>query len=166
MSYSIAELELFQQLYKQSMAMVAETSHTVIAQHSCFSQRINSFIRSVKELRIYQQFNLKEAVLTRPALILDIDPDYRTPNGETNAERMMRGLAPYDATTGSIIDLHHIGQQYDAPFAELPHCIHNGTGISSILHYVKKPSWRNEPNKVKEYLKESTAYWKQRGEAV
>lgn len=166
MSYTNEELELFQRLYQESMAMAAETSHANITKHSSFTQRINCFIRSLKELQIYQQSKLREAVITRPALIMDIDLSYCTPTGETNAQRLAKGLAPYDAVTGSVIDLHHIGQRCDAPFAELPHSIHNAPGISSLLHHVKAPSWRRDPELTKQYLKETTEYWRMRGEVA
>lgn len=166
MSYSHEELELFQRLYQESMAMVAETSHANIKKHSSFTQHINCFIHSVKELQIYQQSKLKETVVTRPSLIMDIDLNYCTPTGETNAQRLTQGLAPYDAATGSVIDLHHIGQRYDSPFAELPHSIHNAPGISGLLHHVRKPSWRRNPELTKRYLKETSEYWRMRGEVV
>lgn len=164
MSYSDKDLEFFQKLYEETLAMTAETSHANIAKSSPFTQHINCFIHSVKELQIYQQLKLKESVITRPALAIDIDLNYSTPTGETNAQRLSQGLAPYDAATGSVIDLHHIGQKPNSPFAELPHSIHNAPGISSILHYVMSPSWRKDPQLLKEYQKETTAYWKQRGE--
>ena len=166
MSYSNAELEWFQRLYRETLAMTAETSHANITKNSTFTQHINCYIHSVKELRVYQQFKLKEAVVTRPALIMDIDLNYYTPTGETNAQRLSKGLAPYDPATGSVIDLHHIGQQYDSPFAELPHCVHNAPGTNSVLHHVKTPSWRHDPMLVKGYLKEMSKYWKLRGEVV
>ena len=166
MSYSDKDLELFQKLYEETMAMTAETSYANITKTSPFTQRINCFIHSVKELRVYKHSKLKETVITRPALIMDIDLNYSTPTGETNAQRLAKGLAPYDVATGSVIDLHHIGQQYDSPFAELPHCVHNAPGISSLLHRAKTPSWRKDPELLKEYQKETTAYWKQRGEVA
>ncbi len=166
MSYSNEELEFFQQLFQETLAMAAETSHANISKNSNFTQHINCYVHSIKELQFYQQSNLRESVITRPALIMDIDLHYRTPTGETNAQRLSQGLAPYDPNTGSVIDLHHIGQQYDAPFAELPHCVHNAPGISSLLHYVKAPSWRRDPQLVKQYLKETTDYWKMRGEVA
>lgn len=166
MSYSDEELEFFQRLFQETMAMTAETSRTNITKNSNFTQHINCYIRSLKELRFYQQSKLREAVITRPALIMDINLNYLTPTGETNAQRLSKGLAPYDSATGSVIDLHHISQQYDAPFAELPHCFHNAPGISSLLHYVKTPSWRRNPQLVKQYLKETTDYWRMRGEEL
>ena len=166
MSYSVEELEVFQLLFRETLAMMAETSRATITKNSTFTQRINCYIHSVKELQFYQQFKLREAVVTRPSLIMDIDLNYCTPHGETNAQRLSKGLAPYDPITGSVIDLHHIGQRHDSPFAELPHCIHNAPGVSSLLHHAKTPSWRHDPKLVKQHLKETTNYWKMRGEVV
>lgn len=166
MNYSTEELELFQRLFQETLAMTTETSHANITKNSDFTQHINCYIHSVKELRFYQQFKLRETVVTRPSLILDIDLNYCTPTSETNAQRLSQGLAPYDPVTGCVIDLHHIGQRYDSPFAELPHCVHNAPGISSVLHYVKTPSWRRDPELVKQYLKETTDYWRMRGEVA
>ncbi len=164
MNYSYEELEFFQRLYHEALAMTAKTSRANITKNSTFTQRINCYIHSVKELQFYQQFNLRETAVTRPALIMNIDLNYRTPSGETNAQRLAKGLAPYDPATGSVIDLHHIGQRHDSPFAELPHSVHNAPGISSVLHYVKAPSWRHDSELVKQHLKETTNYWRMRGE--
>ena len=166
MNYFDEELEFFQRLYRETMAMMAETSRASITKNSTFTQHINCYIHSVKELQFYQQAQLREVVITRPALIMDIDLNYRAPNGATNAQRLAEGLPPYDPITSSVIDLHHIGQQYDSPFAELPHSVHNAPGLSSLLHQAKKPSWRRNPDLVKQYLKETVDYWRMRGEAV
>ena len=82
----------------------------------------------------------------RPCLLKNhINLDYVNPKtGETNREIMAKGKAPFDEKTGQKIQLHHMGQRFDSPLAELTpeeHC----DGHSELMHPNKSPSWRNDP---------------------
>ena len=82
---------------------------------SPYSKTINDFIGNYEEFRLYHNLFLKEAVVTRPALIKDIDLDmFVTSEGCTNRELMLKGNAPYDydAEDGKI-EIHHIGQRFE-----------------------------------------------------
>lgn len=160
------ELTLALQLLKDVKALTQADRAETIRKNSPYSQQINSHIHSGKELDLYINLNLEETVITRPCLVMDIDPYYCTPTGETNTERMAMGKPPIDYATGSVIDLHHIGQSYEAPYAELPHSIHDAPGINSTLHSSRAPSWRNNPKLACEHNKEAAKHWKQRGEAL
>lgn len=162
MNYSSEEKAIFRKLYEQSAAIYNENQEKSIEQISPYSRKINVFIRNVKELQIYTQLNLKEIVVTRPSIILDIDPNYSDSSGVTNLSKMLSGKAPSDGLSGETIDLHHIGQRYDSPFAELPHNIHDTAGYYSTLH-IAKPSWRNEKRLVNLTSLEISEYWKMRG---
>lgn len=162
MNYSAEEISRFRELYERGIAIFKEKRETCVEQLSPYSRPINVYIRNTKELQIYTQLNLKETIITRPTLILDIDPYYCDLSGVSNIEKMISGKAPIDSATGDIIDLHHIGQKYNSPFAELPHSAHELGGNYSILHS-PTISWRNNEEFVRLTNAEITKYWKMRG---
>lgn len=166
MKQIVDEVTLALQTRSKIRALILADRADTIRKRSPFSQCINDHIHSGKELDLYLDLGLQETKVTRPALAMDIDPYFRLPSGDTNADRMAQGKAPYDATTGTVIDLHHIGQQYDAPYAELPHSIHDAPGIHSVLHRSRSASWRNNPKLAAEHNNETIRYWKQRGEEL
>lgn len=166
MKRTIDDVTLALQTRAKIRAIIAADHADTIRRRSPYSQRINEHIRGGKELDLYMDLGLQEAIITRPALVMDIDPYFRLPSGESNAERMAKGKAPYDPTSGTVIDLHHIGQRYDAPYAELPHSIHDAPGIHSALHRSRSASWRNNPKLASEHNNEAMRYWKQRGEEL
>lgn len=93
----------------------------------------------------------------------DIDYDYvDEKTGMTNRELMAKGRSPIDAKTGEKIELHHIGQDHDSPFAELVENSEHGDGNHSTLHPKTEGSWRNDPELEKQYAKERRDHWKAR----
>ncbi len=165
MNYSAEEMAIFREYYERSKEISKEERKQRVEGISPYSHRINVFIRTTKELQVYMDLNLTEAFITRQALIMDIDPYYCDESGETNIEKMLSGKSPIDSVTGDVIDLHHIGQEYDSPFAELPHSIHELGGNYSVLHTTKS-SWRNDKELVKLTTTEISNYWKMRGEMI
>ena len=128
-------------------------------QISPYSKDITSFIRTSDELKLYISLQLRESYLTRPALVADIDPELWVESEKaTNLELMAKGRAPYayDAPEGRI-DLHHIGQDYAAPFAELTQEQHEQR--SRLLHSSGEPSWRNQKKQERAFHAERTSYW-------
>ncbi len=93
--------------------------------------RINSW----EEYMIYKNAGLVSYKTTEGIYFLapEIDWTYVDPQGLTNAERVMRGWAPLDPS-GSAMQVHHIGQAYDSPFAILTNTQHRLGGNFSILH--------------------------------
>ena len=166
MDYNRNLADHISQAYKEMMALVCADRAENIRRQSPYSQLINRHIATCAELRIYVNLGLRETTVTRSVLILDIDPYYCGVSSETNLERMLHGYPPYDSITGSVIDLHHIGQKHTSPFAELPHSIHNAPGTNSTLHRSLTASWRNDPKLVKAYQLEAKRHWAQRGEAL
>ncbi len=164
MSYSPEEMNRFYYLYTQGVAVFKENREKTINQLSPYSKRINCFIRTEKELDVYIKSNLKEYFITRPSLIIEVDLNYKDPKGATNLTRMRNGNPPYDYITNSVIDLHHIGQQYDSPFAELPHAIHDSSSTYSLLHQCDIVSWRNDKRLLNATQREIGKYWKLRSE--
>lgn len=133
---------------------------------SPYSKTINDYIKTTEELKLYMNAGLKESFVKRPTLIFDVKIDYLTPTGATNLERMLRGEAPYDYETGQVIQLHHIGQQYESPFAELPKLLHIGAETYSVLHDTDIESWRLDKKLVRLTTKEITEHWRKRGEKL
>lgn len=166
MNNTVNGVELALQLYKEVKAITQADKAETICKNSPYSQRINNYIHSGKELDLYKSLGLQEAFVTRPCLLININPYYITPTGKSNIERMAEGKAPFDAATGSVIDLHHINQEYDAPYAEVPHSIHDAPGINSMLHRSRKPSWRNDPQMSAEHNREVAAHWEKRAENI
>ena len=76
---------------------------------------------------------------------------------------MMDGHAPYafDGPNGKI-ELHHLSQEFDAPFAELTIQEHIMNEHYHVFHIAEKASWRNDAEKLSEYLAERTRYWQKR----
>lgn len=135
-----------------------------ILKDSPYTEEVNNYIANYQEFYSYYTLNLQEAKVTRTALIREIDKDlYISSENATNFELMSKGKAPYsyDAEEG-IIELHHIGQDYNAPFAELTKSEHIMSGNNKIFHTETEESWRSDKNLLNSYLKERAEYWKKR----
>lgn len=65
----------------------------------------------------------------------------------------------FDSPEGEI-QLHHIGQEYSAPFAELTIAEHNSN--SHLLHNSHEDSWRRKQGLETAFEKERAKYWKKR----
>lgn len=94
-------------------------------------------IGSVQEYEVYKQAGLHEAKINERSCLIrsDIDWDQKDAMGRTNSERIEQGLAPYDRSGITTIELHHIGQHPDSPLAELTMEEHRGKENYSVLHY-------------------------------
>jgi hypothetical protein len=113
---------------------------------------------SREEINIYEKAKLKEATVNgREALIrTDINYEVKDPFGRTNLERMKQGYSPL--MDGQQIELHHIGQEMDAPLAELKLIEHRGEGNYSVLHDATKVSEIDRPR----FNLEKVEHWKAR----
>lgn len=133
-----------------------------IGRVSPYSADITSHIHIYNELRLYHSLQLQESYITRPCLVTDIDFNlWISAEKCTNLELMQKGKAPYafDAPEGRI-ELHHIGQDYNAPFVELTLEEHNDN--SQLLHYSHKESWRSNKSLSSAFEMERASYWKRR----
>ena len=137
----------------------AELDKPLATELKTYSPEINEAISSLKEAEIYSKAGLKEGTVNgRMALLrTDINLNQKDEFGLTNLERMKNGNPPL-ATNGEIIELHHIGQKPDSPFAELTRTEHRGKGNDTILHDKTKESEidRNA------FQKERQAHWQNR----
>ena len=99
--------------------------------------------RSIEEADIYfkQATLVSETIGGKKALIRSIDLTYKSElagKTVTNLERMQRGYAAIDPSTGLAYELHHIGQSVDSPLAILTRAEHMGGGNNKILHDLGK----------------------------
>lgn len=151
-------------LSNKATAFNVKTQKKYINEDSPYSKAINDAISNYNEFLLYYNLELKEAIVTRPALIKDIDLDlWISCENKTNKELMDDGQSPYayDSDDGKI-ELHHIGQNCDSPFAELTTEEHTLYGNNKILHENTSASWRQDESKVLAFHSERALYWKLR----
>ena len=124
-----------------------------IKKETGWSDQIIEHIDNTQQAEIYMKAKLKEKkVSDRLCLCKEIDADYVDPKtGMTNKELMKKGRSPIDAKTGERIELHHMGQNYDSPFAELCENSEHGDGNHHTLHSKTESSWRNDTNLKNQY---------------
>lgn len=99
-----------------------------------WSDSIIGEVRSEDEAQIYQDANLAIESVEGKDCLIRTDIDYeQIIDGETNLDRMKAGKCPY-SRDGEKIELHHIGQNPNAPLAELTMTEHRGPTNDMILH--------------------------------
>lgn len=139
-----------------------------------WDNRIINCIKNTEQYEVYKGAGLHQEIINnRLCLCKEIDWDYVDPKtGMTNRERVEHvdlntgrpaPLSPIDSKTGEKIELHHIGQKVDAPFAELAENSEHGDGKDLILHDKTKESWRRDPELRNQYQREKRNHWIQRG---
>ena len=126
---------------------------------------VNKKIRSVEELKVYQNEGLVESTVNERIVLKDnsINPDLIDEKGRTNLQRMEKGLAPIDEN-GKPYNLHHIGQNSDSPLAELKDEVHKKN--DAILHDKSKPTEVHGSNSEVNWDKERSDHWKARAEEI
>lgn len=124
-----------------------------IKEETGWSDEVINHIENMDQYEIYKNAGLhEEEVDGRDCLLKDIDMDFVDPKtGMTNRELMKNGRPPIDAETGEKIELHHMGQDYDSPFAELCENSEHGDGNDTILHEKGIESWRRDPQLKNRY---------------
>lgn len=135
-----------------------------LEKESPYSIEVNKYISSPEELQVYKEAGLVEKNIDGRVCLIreDLDLEYvDKQSGLTNAELIAKGRAPYDAKTGERIELHHIGQDFNAPFAELQSVSEHDI-YSKTLHKSETDSWRRDPEKVRQYSEQRKAHWKNR----
>ncbi len=141
---------------------LSDTDRAELKEETGWSDEVVDSIDTFEQAEIYKNADLHEDNINgRECLVKEIDYDYvDEKTGMTNRERMAKGRSPYDAKTGEKIELHHMGQEYDAPFAELTENSEHGDGNHSILHPRTEDSWRNDKTLEAQYSKEKREHWK------
>ncbi|MFR2119840.1 HNH/ENDO VII family nuclease [Streptococcus salivarius] len=124
-----------------------------------WSKDLISSFRWKEEVEVYKEQNLSEKQVDGRQVLQrdDIDPNIKDEQGRTNKERMENGKAPI--VDGKPVELHHIGQRQDSPFAELTSSVHKENYRN--LHDVPP-----QPSQIdrKSFAKEKADYWKKRAE--
>ena len=152
---------------QQSHDGLTDEERLKIKNETGWSDEIINSIKSMDQYEIYKKADLTKAEINgRKCLVKKIDFDYvDEKTGLTNRELMERGRSPIDPKTGEKIELHHMGQDYDAPFAELNENSEHGDGNHSTLHPKTEGSWRNTPELNNQYQNEKREYWKARAKS-
>ena len=142
---------------------LTEDDKLKIKEETGWSNEIIDAISSMEEYEVYKKAGLIEAEINGKKCLIrnDIDWDQKDENGRTNAERVKAGLSPF-MKNGEKVELHHIGQHADSPFAELTHSEHHLNGNDSILHIKTLESEINRPH----FDKERAHHWKDRGDQL
>lgn len=138
-----------------------------IKEETGWSDEIIKYIDNMDQYKIYKDAGLHETEINgRKCLVKDIDMDYKDPKtGLTNRELMANGRSPIDSKTGEKIELHHMGQDPEAPFAELNENSEHGDGNHSVLHPKQEDSWRNDAKMDNHYVNvEKPNHWKARSQ--
>lgn len=154
-----------QALLEKLRAASSMKTEDAVRHVSCYSAKINKYISSVKEVRYYMSLKLKEIFVHRPTLAQKIDTTLVDSTGQTNADRMRHGLPPVKKNgEDDGMELHHIKQDFYAPFAELTAQQHISANITKVLHPYGKDheSWRKSKKKVSEYGAQREAHWEKR----
>lgn len=140
-----------------------------IKEETGWSDSIINHIENMAQYEIYKNADLHEAEIDgKTCLVKNIDMDYVDPKtGKTNRELLADGRAPINPLTGEKLELHHMGQKYDAPFAELWADSEHGDGNDSILHPNSEESWRNDSRLINHYNNvERPNHWEARSKEV
>ncbi len=137
----------------------------IIKKETGWSDKIIDCINNMDQYEIYKNADLHEEIIDgRSCLVKDIDMDYvDSKTGKTNRELISDGRSPIDAKTGERIELHHMGQGYDAPFAELCENSEHGDGNHKILHPKSENSFRNDISLKNKYDNvDKPNHWRER----
>lgn len=119
------------------------------------------YIDTMEEYKVYKDADLEQQEvgskigMTRS----DIDFEQKDEFGRTNAQRIDTGLSPINKN-GETIELHHVGQKQNSPFAELTREEHRGVGNDTILH---DKNIKSEIDRGA-FQKEKMEYWQARKE--
>ena len=153
----------YDEYISQRKADIGEEKERYI-EDSGWSNEIVERIDNDEQYDIYKNADLhEEEVNGRKCLVKDIDFDYvDEKTGMTNKQLMEKGRSPIDSETGEKIELHHMGQDFDSPFAELDENSEHGDGNHKILHPQTDNSWRNNEDLKNQYQTERKEHWKQR----
>lgn len=150
---------------KEGIRSLSENEKSYIKEETGWSDEIINHIESYEQYEVYRDANLHEVEVNgRLCLVKDINLDYvDDKTGLSNRERINKGLSPIDSKTGEKIELHHMGQSFDSPFAELNANSEHGGKNHGILHDNSIESWRRDPELKNQYQNhDKPDHWKNR----
>jgi len=138
---------------EETLAGSYEEVQRIIRETGYFTDRVGKFILSLPEMSLLASH--REVFWNgRPALIIDIHPDYTTLDGVSNRERIMHDASPISPEDGEAYQIHHLGKRADAPFVILSKKVH--TEQSGILHQAPTDKSMNRP----EFDMQRISFWK------
>ncbi len=165
-TYSQSDTDLEKVSGVNEKVVLSDAEKTIIKDETGWSDDIIEHIDNMDQYEIYKNADLYEAEIDgRKCLIKDIDMELIDPKtGMTNRKLMeIKGRSPIDARTGEKIELHHMGQDYNSPFAELCENSEHGDGNHSVLHPKTEESWRNNSDLKYQYNNvDKPNHWKER----
>ncbi len=96
-----------------------ESVQKLIRENKYFTAAVAPYISSMTEVHLFAQSHREVLWDGRPALIIDIHPNYATKDGVTNRQRIRDGKAPIspDSPDEEPFHLHHMSKRADAPIA-------------------------------------------------
>ena len=166
---TVSEAKAFiDNLFKEKQGL-SKLEKVQIKLETGWSDTVIDHIESKEQHEIYDKAGLHEEIINgRPCLCKEVDMNYIDPKtGMTNRELMAKGRSPIDAKTGERIELHHMGQGYDAPFAELCADSEHGDGNYSKKKKKSEGSWRNNQDLKNQYNNiDRPNHWKAIAEAI
>ncbi len=125
-------------------------------------------IGSMKEAEIYEKAGVEAKLVGDKWCLVrkDIDWNQKDAFGRTNQERVNMKppegpLSPINKN-GETVEVHHIGQKQDSPYAELTMQEHRGKGNDTVLHVKDKESEIDR----KDFNAEKREYWKERADSM
>lgn len=159
-----SETEISVKFEAEETRPLTEDERNQIIKETGWPKEIVDKIENMAQYEIYKNAGLEPLQINgRWCLCKRIDWDYvDEKTGMTNAERVAKGRVPIDSETGEKIELHHMGQEADSPFAELNENSEHGDGNHKILHPKTEDSWRNDIDKKNEFQNEKRAHWQER----
>lgn len=127
-----------------------------------WSDNVLDSIRTEDEAEVYKDAQLECTEVDGKDALTRTDIDYNLKvDGETNIDRMRQGKCPRTAN-GENIELHHIGQNPNAPLAELTSTEHRGPDNDMTLHDKTQESRIDR----KAFRQQREEYWKARADAI
>ena len=138
--------------YMPKQTESAEDVAKYIIKEKIYSPKTAPFIHTFAELSYYIKHGYCEVFWNnRPALIIDINPEYVSSSSQdkrTNRQRILDGespVPPYKHKDDKPYEIHHIGQHENSPFAIVPPYDHNGEGMKvSELARLGEPYYSNK----------------------
>lgn len=131
---------------KEAVGLKGATLNGLTMDQAAEIQRASHWpLEAIKSIHSVEEYNIYKAAELIPTKMADgswlfmreIDWGMLDSFGRTNAQRVLNGLAPLDAT-GTPFELHHIGQRADSPLAILTWAEHHAGGNFNVLHYAEE----------------------------
>jgi hypothetical protein len=157
--------QLLQESKEEKHGLTEDDKKKIREAHPDWPDEIIDAIGSWEEYKVYHKAGLKYAEINgKPCLIRDdIDWDQKDEFGRTNRERVNQNppLSPINKD-GKVIELHHVGQKADSPFAELTKDEHRGKGNDTTLHDKSIETEAHAPENESKYQAETKEHWQER----